>query len=104
LGDSSTQHFRRAKNTTNLSIGKKYGMFNSKAQIIKKSSTIESNNTILKGKTLVNLGTNYKINSKTKLSLNINNAFDKKYIPATGFSGDFNNAGRVIKIGVTYNF
>ena len=101
--NNATQSIRRPKNTTNLTINKQYGKFDSRVQVIRKSSSIDDNKT-LDGYILVNLSSHYNLNNKTKASLNIKNAFDKNYITATDFNGDYNQLGRTIEIGLEYQF
>jgi vitamin B12 transporter len=98
LDGSSTQQKRRPKNTTNLTINKKYGEFTSNVQVIKKSSSIDT--TTLPGYILVNLSTVYNYNTDTKVSLKINNALDKDYTVVN----DYNQLGRTINLGVIYKF
>ena len=98
LDGSSTQQKRRPKNTTNLTINKKYGKFISNVQVIKKSSSIDT--TTLPGYSLVNLSTAYNYNTDTKVSLKINNALDKDYTIVSGY----NQLGRTVNLGITYKF
>ena len=98
LDGSSIQQKRRPKNTTNLTINKKYGKFISNVQVIKKSSSIDT--TTLPGYILVNLSTVYNYNTDTKVSLKINNALDKDYTVVN----DYNQLGRTINLGVIYKF
>ncbi|SFV87411.1 Outer membrane vitamin B12 receptor BtuB [hydrothermal vent metagenome] len=106
-GSPVTQSVRRPQNTTNLTISKQYGKFNSSVQIIKKSSALDissnanlSNYTKLSGYTLLNLSTNYNINDATQVSLNIKNATDKDYTTAVGY----NQLGRTVELGLNYKF
>lgn len=100
------QSARRPKNTSQLSIGKIYGKFDSTVQIIKKSSSLDD--TIydglgdfkLKGYTLVNLATQYSYNPKTTVFFNINNAFDTDYTVVQGY----NELGKTISLRMDYNF
>jgi vitamin B12 transporter len=101
--NSATQSIRRPKNTTNLTINKQYGKFDSRVQVIRKSSSIDDDK-ILGGYILVNLSSNYNLNNKIKVSLNIKNAFGKNYITATDFHGAYNQLGRTIEIGLEYQF
>jgi len=98
--NGNTQSIRRPKNTTNLTLSKIYGKFNSRIQIIKKSSSLDIGNVKLNGYTLVNLSTNYTINNKAKVSLNIKNATDKDYTIVNGY----NQLGRTIEVGLNYKF
>jgi vitamin B12 transporter len=98
--NSTTQSIRRPKNISNLTVSKQYGKFNSRAQVINKSSSLDIGNVELKGYTLVNLSTNYHYNNDAKLFLNINNAFDKNYTVADGF----NQLGRTVNIGISHQF
>lgn len=97
---------RRPKNTSNLTINKEYGKFHFNVQIIKKSSSLDDTtydglgDSKLKGYTLVNLSSNYSLNNKVKISLNIKNAFDKNYTTVT----DYNQLGRIIELGLDYQF
>jgi vitamin B12 transporter len=95
---SRTQAIKRPKNITSLAISKQYHKFNSKAQVIKKSSHDVANN--LKGFTLLNLSTSYDINQQAKVSLNVNNATDKKYQTVDGY----NELKRTIEVSLEYNF
>ncbi|BBB22607.1 iron complex outermembrane recepter protein [Abyssogena phaseoliformis symbiont OG214] len=101
--DSNTQSIRRPKNTTNLTINKQHGKFNSRIQVIRKSFSIDDNK-MLDGYTLVNLSSNYSLNDQVKISLNIKNALDKNYITATDFNGAYNQLGRTIEMGLDYQF
>ena len=98
VNNSSTQPVRRPKNISNLMINKQYGKFNSRIQVIKKSSSLDT--VKLKGYTLLNLGTNYAINKNIKASLTVNNATDKEYTTANGY----NNPKRIIELGLDYKF
>jgi vitamin B12 transporter len=107
INNRSVQTVRRPKNTTNLAVSKKYGKFNSKIQIIKKSSSLDTTggdstlgDVTLSGYTLVNLSTNYNINNNTKVSLNIKNATDKSYTTVN----KYNNLGRTVNLGLNYSF
>ncbi|WXU00816.1 MAG: Vitamin B12 transporter BtuB [Catillopecten margaritatus gill symbiont] len=100
IGDATTQSIRRPKNTTVLTVNKPYGKFNSQAQVIKKSSSLDRGNIEMQGYTLLNLSTNYDINKNVKASLNIKNATNKDYTTAVGFR----NLGRTIELGLDYRF
>ena len=94
---------RRPNKSINIVAIKSYGKFNNRVQIIGKSKAWDSDNEKggrNSGYGLLHLGTSYKYNNKTKLSLNINNAFDKDYTVAKGY----NQLGRTINLGVSYNF
>lgn len=97
--NATTANVRRPKNITNLTVNKQYGKFNSRLQVIKKSSSLDAN-TKLNGYTLVNLSTNYKYNDKTKLSLNINNATNKNYTIIKGY----NQPGIEVEASLDYKF
>lgn len=99
LNSSNTQQDRRPKNTSDLTISKAYNKFNSRLQVINKSSSIDGATT-LRGYTLTNLSTHYAYNNNSKISLNINNVFDKNYAVVNGY----NQLGRTINIGLKYNF
>ncbi|WP_428087208.1 TonB-dependent receptor plug domain-containing protein [Candidatus Thioglobus sp.] len=98
--NETTQDLRRPKNITNLTIGKQYNKLNSSIQIIKKSSSLDFGSVKLDGYTLINLSTNYAIKKNAKLSLNINNITDKNYTVVN----NYNQLGRTLEIGLTYNF
>ncbi len=98
--DETTQAIRRPKNMTNLTLSKQYAKFNSKMQIIKKSSSLDAGNVELAGYTLLNLSTQYQVNNNAKASLTVNNATDKDYTVANGF----NQFGRTVSLGLDYNF
>lgn len=98
--DETTQAIRRPKNMTNLTLNKRYDKFNSKVQIIKKSSSLDAGNVELAGYTLLNLNTQYQVNNNAKASLTVNNATDKDYTVANGF----NQFGRTVSLGLDYNF
>jgi len=107
MNDRTVQSIRRPKNTTNLTINKQYGKFNSNMQVIKKSSSLDSTggdstlgDITLNGYTLVNLSTNYNINKNTKVLFNVKNATDKAYTIVNGY----NQLGRTIELGLDYNF
>ncbi|SMM97895.1 TonB-dependent receptor [uncultured Candidatus Thioglobus sp.] len=100
INDSTTQSVRRPKNTSNLTVSKQYAKFNSRMQVIKKSSSLDVGNVELNGYTLVNLSTAYDFNDNTNISLNINNAFDKDYTVVDGY----NQLGRTVTVGLDYNF
>jgi len=102
LNNSTRQSARRPKNTTNVNINKKYGKFNSKLQVIKKSSSWDLNTTDnnLKGYTLVNLSTEYRHDNNTSIALTINNATDRSYVTAK----DYSQLGRTVKLGLEYKF
>jgi len=92
------QSIRRPKNTTHLTIGKQYGKFNSKTQVIKKSSSLDNGDIRLDGYTLINLSTNYDISDRTKVALRIKNAANKDYSVAN----KYNQLGRTIELGLDY--
>ncbi|CAC9451632.1 hypothetical protein [uncultured Gammaproteobacteria bacterium] len=98
--NNTIQSIKRPKNTSNLTISKRYAKFNSRIQIIRKSSSLDFGNVKLEGYTLVNLSSRYDINDKTKISININNAFDKDYTVANGY----NQLGRTFNLGLGYQF
>jgi vitamin B12 transporter len=98
--EETTQSVRRPKNTINLSASRQYGKFNSKVQIISKSSSLDTGSVKLNGYSLVNLATSYDLNDDAKLSLNINNAFDKDYEVAN----NYNQLGRTFNLGLSYKF
>ena len=100
LNNANTQSARRAKNTSDLSISKAYNKFDLRLQVVKKSSTIDNDGSNLSGYTLVNLSSNYNYNNKTKIFLNINNAFNKNYTLAKGY----NQLGRTVNLGLNYKF
>ncbi len=96
--NSTTQAINRPKNTTNLTISKRHNGFNSRMQIIRKSSHDIANN--LQGFTLVNLSSDYTMNKQATLSLHINNAFDKDYTLVNGY----NQSSRTFELGLDYQF
>lgn len=102
------QSLRRPKHITNLTINKRYGKFDSRVQVIKKSSTTDYSDNIFDGTTLVNLSSHYNLNNKSKVSLNIKNAFDKHYITGINMNAlptaPYNQLGRTIEIGLEYQF
>ncbi|SMN11363.1 TonB-dependent receptor; Outer membrane receptor for ferrienterochelin and colicins [uncultured Candidatus Thioglobus sp.] len=106
INDSTIQSVRRPKNTSNLTISKKYDKFNSRVQIIKKSSSLDdttfdgAGDKKLAGYTLINLSTAYDFNTNANISLNINNALDKDYTIVDGY----NQLGRTVTVGLNYNF
>ncbi|SMN15645.1 TonB-dependent receptor [uncultured Candidatus Thioglobus sp.] len=102
LNDSSRQNARRPKNITSVNIDKKYGKFNSRLQITKKSDSWDLNTTNdkLDGYTLLNLSTIYRINNKAKAALNVKNATNRSYTIAK----EYNQLGRTIELGLTYKF
>ena len=101
--NSDTQPVRRPRNISNLAIIKQYGKFNSKAQVIKKSSSRDQG--VIPGYTLLNLSSSYNINKNIKASLAVKNATDKDYITAEIFGGgSYNTLGRTIEIGLDYKF
>ncbi|MDC9727301.1 MAG: TonB-dependent receptor [Candidatus Thioglobus sp.] len=98
--DRVLQSIRRPQNTTHLTIGKQYGKFNPKVQIIKKSSSLDNGDIKLDGYMLINLSTNYDINDSAKVSLSIKNATNKDYSVAN----KYNQPGRVVNLGLDYKF
>jgi Outer membrane cobalamin receptor protein len=104
VNNASTQAKKRPKNIANLSIKKNYGKLNSKAQLISKSSSSISNGEKVGGYTLWNLSSTYDINNDTSLSLNIDNATDKDYQISGGDDYRYNQSGRTIELGLSYNF
>ena len=103
LNNEAKQVVRRPKNTTNLTINKQYGGFDSRMQLIKKSSSRD--HIELDGYTLVNLSTNYNISNNTKVSLNIKNATDRNYKTATvNTTETYNNLRRTVELGLEYKF
>jgi len=104
INDAVTQAAKRPKNITNLTINKQYGKFNSRAQVIKKSSSFISNGEEVSGYTLLNLSTGYNFNDNTKVSFNIKNATDKDYEISGGDGYRYIQPGRVIEVGLHYKF
>jgi vitamin B12 transporter len=98
--DETTQAIRRPENITNLTLSRQYAKFNSRVQIIKKSSSLDADNVKLAGYTLLNLSTGYQFSKNAKASLTVNNATDKDYTVANGF----NQFGRTVNLGLDYNF
>ena len=89
-----------------MKLTNSYKGFDSKVSFIHKSSSLDDTtyngigDTELAGYTLVNLGSSYNYDADTKISLKVNNAFDKDYTVANGY----NQLGRAINLGVTYKF
>jgi vitamin B12 transporter len=104
VNNATTQASKRPKNITNLTISKQYGEFNSRAQVIKKSSSFISNDEEVNGYTLLNLSTGYNINDNAKVSLNINNTTDKDYKISGGAGYRYIQPGRTVEVGLDYNF
>ncbi len=98
--NSNTQELRRPKNTTNLIVNKQYKKFDYHLQVIKKSSSLDVGNTRLGGYSLVNAATKYNYNDDIAINFSINNLFKKNYTIASGY----NQPGRVINLGVNYQF
>jgi vitamin B12 transporter len=111
VNDSDTQPDRHPKNITNLTASKQYGKFNSRAQVIKKSSSIDQGFEF-NGYTLINLSTNYAFNDNAKVSFGIKNATDKNYTissagaDTSGFEskGLYLQPGRTFELGLEYKF
>jgi vitamin B12 transporter len=99
VNNSNTQPIRRPKNITNLTIAKQYAKFNARAQVITRSSSLDSG-VALDGYTLINLSNSYNINNSAKVLLNIKNATDKNYTIANGY----NQPSRTVEIGLDYQF
>ena len=99
VNNSDTQPVRRPKNITDLTITKQYAKFNARAQVIRKSSSLDGG-VELDGYTLINLSSSYAINNNAKVLLNIKNATDKNYTMAKGY----NQPSRTIEIGLDYQF
>ena len=104
VNNASTQAKKRPKNIANLSIKKNHEKLNSKVQLISKSSSSISNGEKVGGYTLLNLSSTYDINNDTGLSLNIDNATDKDYQISGGDDYRYNQPGRTIELGLSYNF
>jgi len=104
LNESPKQSTRRPKNITNLELSKQYGKYNSKVQVITKSSSLISNREEVNGYTLINLSSGYNINDNAKISLNINNATDKNYEISGGNNYRYIQPGRTFTIGLDYSF
>ena len=109
LNESPKQSTRRPKNITNLELSKQYGKYNSKVQVITKSSSLISNREEVNGYTLINLSSGYNINDNAKISLNINNATDKNYEISGGTATGgkkyrYIQPGRTFTIGLDYSF
>ena len=103
LNNEAKQVVRRPKNTTNLTINKQYRGFDSRMQLIKKSSSRD--HIELDGYTLVNLSTNYNISNNTKVSFGIKNATDRNYKTATvNTTETYNNLRRTVELGLEYKF
>ena len=103
---SDVQAIRIPKHTYNLKLTNSYKGFDSKVSFIHKSSSLDDTtyngigDTELTGYTLVNLGSSYNYDVDTKISLKVNNAFDKDYTVANGY----NQLGRTVDLGVIYKF
>jgi len=100
---------RRPNKSLNITAKNTHNKFNNKIQFIAKSSTFDHDNNSTRGKNsgygLVNLGSSYDYNKKTKVYLNVNNALDKKYTVAkTSATESYNQLGRTINLGVNYTF
>jgi vitamin B12 transporter len=104
VNNSPTQAAKRPKNITNIELSKQYGKFNSKAQVIKKSSSLISNGEEVSGYTLLNMSTGYNINDNAKVSLTINNVADKDYKISGGAGYRYIQPGRTFTIGLDYSF
>lgn len=100
INNEDTQAIRRPKNITNLIIGKQYNKFNSQAQIIRKSASLDVGGIVVKGYTFINLSNSYTVNDSTKVLLNIKNASDKDYTVVKGYK----QAGRTFEVGLNYQF
>ncbi len=102
--NASTQAVKRPKNITNIEFSKQYGKFNSKAQVINKSSSLISNGEEVNGYTLLNMSTGYNINDNAKMSLSIKNATDKDYKISGGAGYRYIQPGRTFTVGLDYSF
>ena len=109
--DSTTKldQGRRPNKSLNITAKNSFGKFDNKVQLIAKSSTFDHDDNTTRGKNagygLINLGTSYDYNNKTKVYLNVNNALDKKYTVAkTSATESYNQLGRTINLGVNYTF
>ena len=109
--DSTTKldQGRRPNKSLNITAKNSLGKFDNKVQLIAKSSTFDHDDNTTRGKNagygLINLGTVYSYDNKTKVSLNINNALDKDYTMAkTSATESYNQLGRTINLGVNYTF
>ncbi len=108
--NNSLTKVRRPSDITNLTLSKQYGKFNSRIQVIRRSSVTTVYDGDRSGYTLLNLSTKYGINDKMQISLNVNNATDKKYSIASFNTetdktrGDYNQLGRTIEVGLNYKF
>ena len=76
--NSETDPIRRPRNISNLTINKQYDKFNSRMQMIKKSSSKDTAK--LRGYALLNFFTNYTINKNTQATFAVKNLADKAYI------------------------
>ena len=102
--NASTQAVKRPKNITNIEFSKQYGKFNSKAQVINKSSNLISNGEEVNGYTLLNMSTGFNINDNAKMSLSIKNATDKDYKISGGAGYRYIQPGRTFTVGLDYSF
>ena len=109
--DSTTKldQGRRPNKSLNITAKNSFGKFDNKVQLVAKSSTFDHDNNTTRGKNagygLINLGTIYDFDKKTKVYLNINNALDKDYTVAkTSATESYNQLGRTINLGVNYTF
>ncbi len=102
--NASTQAVKRPKNITNIEFSKQYGKFNSKAQVINKSSSLISNGEEVNGYTLLNMSTGFNINDNAKMSLSIKNATDKDYKISGGAGYRYIQPGRTFTVGLDYSF
>ncbi len=103
--DSTTQlkQGRRPNRTLNIVATRQYNKFNNRIQFITKSKAWDKDNEqggINAGYGLLNLDTSYHYDHKTKISLDINNIFDKDYTTAKGYQ----ELGRIISLGLSYQF
>jgi outer membrane cobalamin receptor len=97
---NNTPSLRRPKLSSSFSVSRQFLDFSLRMQLLRKSSSLDTNNITLPSYTLFNASGDYQINEDAKVLLHIDNVFNKKYTLAQGY----NQAGRSVKLGINYDF
>jgi len=101
---TNLQKGRRPNHTASITATNINGKYNNRINLIGKSwawdKDVHTDNDKLGGYGIVNLFSSYSYSKKTSVSISLNNALDKNYEMAKGYS----TLGRTVTLGITHNF
>jgi vitamin B12 transporter len=95
---------RRADKQANLDVAREWQHWGVSGSLRLVSSRYEdtANNDELSGYGLVDSTVSYRVNDQVQLQLALKNIFDKEYVSARGFIGDYLSIGREAMMSITY--